>query len=168
MFLERKLGNVTFTRVDSDIDQQLAEDGDKGEEKKDEKESDEDKALRELFEKNIEVEKESDKPMIKLQALKDENVTGMIVLSEYMRRFKDMSMGFMAGDDADNGLGMHTLVVNKNNPKIKNLCELAKDEANADKVKQTINHIYDLALLTQNQLKGQRLAKFIERSNTML
>ena len=168
MFLERKLGNVTFTRVDSDIDQQLAEDGDKSDDKKDEKESDEDKALRELFEKNVEVEKESDKPMIKLQALKDENVTGMIVLSEYMRRFKDMSMGFMAGDDGDNGLGMHTLVVNKNNPKIKNLAELAKDEANADKVKQTINHIYDLALLTQNQLKGQRLAKFIERSNQMI
>jgi len=50
---------------------------------------------------------------------------------------------------------------------VKKILELNR-EIQAETISDAVNQIYDLALLSQNQLKGDRLVKFIERSNKML
>ncbi|MCK4406310.1 MAG: molecular chaperone HtpG, partial [Bacteroidales bacterium] len=54
----------------------------------------------------------------------------------------------------------YNLVVNSNNPLIYKILE-KKDQAKQD---ETVKQIYDLALLSQNLLKGQELTDFIKRS----
>jgi molecular chaperone HtpG len=79
---------------------------------------------------------------------------------------KDMSAlgggggyGFM-GDFPES----YNLMVNSNNPVIGRLL-LEPDGA---KQAETIKHLFDLALLAQNMLKGKDLAEFIRRSHEQL
>jgi molecular chaperone HtpG len=51
-------------------------------------------------------------------------------------------------------------VVNTNNPLTVNILEEKKEESRDKVVKQ----LYDLAMLSQNLLRGERLTQFISRS----
>ena len=164
-FLEMKNNNVTFIRVDSDIDEHLADE--KAESKiVDENNKTTDDKLKEIFEKNLNNEK--NKTTVKVQPLKNNDITGMIVLSEFMRRFKEMSFNFTRDSKDMDGFSEHTLIVNSNNESVKSLLTLNENSENEGRVKDVVNQIYDLALLSQNQLKGERLAQFIARTNSML
>ena len=92
----------------------------------------------------------------------------MIVLSEFMRRFKDMNMMYRKPGDEQDVFGEHTLIVNSINPAVKKLLKLNENSENKEKVKKLVNHIYDLALLSQNNLKDERLINFIKRSNEII
>jgi molecular chaperone HtpG len=88
----------------------------------------------------------------------------MIMQPEFMRRMKDMSalgggMSYM-GELPDH----YNLIVNSNSPVIGNLL------TETDEVKQTstVKHLFDLALLAQNMLKGKDLSEFIKRSMDMV
>jgi molecular chaperone HtpG len=79
---------------------------------------------------------------------------------------KDMSAlgggggyGFM-GEMPEN----YNLVVNSNNPLVGRLLT----EQDVDKQTGTIKHLFDLALLAQNMLKGKELAEFIRRSTEQM
>jgi molecular chaperone HtpG len=83
-----------------------------------------------------------------------------ITQNEFMRRMKDMNalgggqmMGF--GEFPDH----YTLVVNANHAVVAGLTE--KDEEEKQKV---IQHLYDLARLSKNLLKGKYLNEFVKRS----
>jgi molecular chaperone HtpG len=57
----------------------------------------------------------------------------------------------------------YNLIVNSNSPVIGNLLK-ETDEA---KQTSTLKHLFDLALLAQNMLKGKDLSDFIKRSMEM-
>jgi len=85
-----------------------------------------------------------------------------------MRRFEDMSklfktrtIPFHAG---------HALVVNNNNPVVKNLLKLyrGRKKDREERLKMLCKNIYDLALLAQGKLKGDDLTVFIRRTEDIL
>jgi molecular chaperone HtpG len=84
----------------------------------------------------------------------------MITRPEFMRRMKDMSAlgGGMMG--MDNLPDQYNLVVNANHPIMTKLLSEKKDKVQDEIVKQ----VYDLALLSQNLLKGKSLTEFVKRS----
>jgi molecular chaperone HtpG len=96
---------------------------------------------------NFENMSESDQPMI-------------ITQPEFMRRMKDMSalgggMSYM-GAMPDT----YNLVVNANHPVIGKILEQG-DEAVQGKL---VSQLVDLAMLSKNLLKGEKLTSFIKRS----
>lgn len=157
-FLESKLENSQFVRVDSDTIDKLI--------KKDEampsKLSDEEKdALRPIVEEQLPKEKFN----IMFESLSEKDAPMLVTRPEFMRRMKDMSaMGgggmHMFGSMPE----MHNLVVNTNHPLVGKIVA----EANVDAKKQLIKQSADLALLAQGLLKGEELTKFIKRSVEMI
>ena len=85
----------------------------------------------------------------------------IITRPEFMRRMKDMQelggggMGFM-GNMPDS----FNLVVNSNHPIVSEILGMEDEEKKASLAKQ----LTDLALLSQNMLKGESLDKFLKRS----
>ena len=88
----------------------------------------------------------------------------LITQNEFMRRYKEMSamgggMGFY-GEMPES----YNLVVNTNHPLIGQIL----NESDADKQKQLIHQLTDLALLSNGLLKGEALTNFIKRSVEMI
>ena len=79
--------------------------------------------------------------------------------SEFTRRMKEMSQisGMsMMGELPDH----YTLIVNTNHPVMSTLLRAKSEE----KKKRIIHQLYDIALLSQNKLQGEKLTDFIDRS----
>lgn len=154
--LEQNLDKVGFARVDADTIDKLIQKEDKLPSKLSEEEQ---KELQPLIENSIDKEKftvqfesmsENDKPMI-------------ITQSEFMRRMKEQQMtggGGMFGFMPE----MYNLVVNSNHALISEIME-EKDE---NRKKELISQVIDLAMLSQNMLKGEAMNKFIERSIALI
>ena len=84
----------------------------------------------------------------------------LITQPEFMRRMKEMNqfgggMSFMGTMPE-----MFNLVVNANHPIMQKILGEKDETKKQDLLKQTT----DLALLSQNMLKGEELSKFIKRS----
>jgi len=157
--LEQKLEKTRFTRVDSDTIEKLIKKDDVLPSKLNE---DQQKSIKELMEKQI----DSKKFTVVFESLSEKESPFQITQNEFMRRMKDMSAlgggggyGFM-GEMPEN----YNLVVNSNNPLVTRL--LAEPEG--EKQSGTIKHLFDLALLAQNILKGKDLADFIKRSTEQM
>ncbi|MBP6870940.1 MAG: molecular chaperone HtpG [Bacteroidales bacterium] len=155
--LEHKLQDTLFRRVDSDTVDNLIKKEDQGISKLDDPQKE---TLKSIIEKNIEKEKFT----VVFENLSETEVPFLVVQPEFMRRMKDMSAlggGYM-------GLGnmpeFYNLVVNVNHPIMQNILDQQKDEEK-DKI---VSHLYDLALVSQNLLKGEKLAAFIRRSVEMM
>ncbi|MEA3477853.1 MAG: molecular chaperone HtpG, partial [Bacteroidota bacterium] len=112
--------------------------------------------LKGIVERNIEKEKFT----VVMENLGEEDLPVIITRPEYMRRMKDMSAlggsGFGFGDLPD----QMNLVINVNNPVMTKIL----DEGQKDMQDQFVKQLYDLALLSQNLLKGKSLSEFINRS----
>lgn len=85
----------------------------------------------------------------------------VITQSEFMRRMKEQQAagggGFsMFGDFPEK----YNLVVNSNHPAIERIAGLEDDDLR----KNLLRQLTDLALLSNGMLKGEKLAKFVERS----
>lgn len=92
------------------------------------------------------------------ESLSEKDNPIIITQNEFMRRMMEMQVqpgGFMG-----NMPEMYNLVVNSNHPLVSKILE-EKDE---QKKNQTAKQLADLALLSQNLLKGEELAAFIKRS----
>jgi molecular chaperone HtpG len=152
--LEQKFTDTTFARVDSDlIDKLIAK-----EDLLPSLLSDDQKArIKEMFEKQV----DKNKFQIEMESIGPNDQPVVITRPEFMRRMKDMAAvgggyGFM-GDMPE----QFNLVVNLNHKLISKLTdETEKEETHQSVVKQMI----DLALLSQNMLKGEALTSFIKRS----
>jgi len=156
-FLERKLENVAFKRVDADIVDRLIE---KEEENVREKLTKEEKKnLEEWFKSAI-----TDKNItVRIESLKETEDAVKLIQPEFMRRLHDMSK--VAGGLLDPGMDKtYTLIVNANHPVVTNLVDTVDEE----KRKLQIEHLVDLAMLEQGLLKGEKLAKFIQRNFEIL
>ncbi len=151
--LETELENTSFARVDADVIDNLIN----KEEKIPSKLSDEEKEqLKKDFENCVEKEKFN----IAFENLGEDDMPVTITQPEFMRRMKDMSamgggMGYMG-----NLPETYNLVVNSNHPVIAKLV----NESDESKKEKTINQLTDLAMLSKNMLKGEKLTSFIKRS----
>ena len=155
--LEQRFGKSRFIRVD-------AEPVDKLIEKKEPLPSKLDEDQKKLLREKIEKQADKDKFALRFESMSETEQPMLILQPEFMRRMKDMSalgggMNFI-GDLPE----QYNLVVNTNHPAIGRIL-LETDEAKQD---QTIRHLFDLALLSQNLLKGKELSDFIKRSTEML
>jgi len=152
--VEHKLEKTRFTRVDSDTVDKLIRKEDALPSKLSE---DQQKALRELIEKQVDTKKFT----VAFESLSESEMPLFLTQNEFMRRMKDMSAlggggyGFM-GEMPEN----YNLVVNSNSPVIGRLLL----ESDGEKQNATIKQLFDLALLAQNLLKGKDLADFIRRT----
>lgn len=150
---EQKNEKSRFARVDSNtIDKLIVKDGDENISKL----SDEQKnKVKEAFEAVI----DKTRFRVETENLSETDAPAEITQDEWMRRMKDMSA--MGGGMSFYGQlpDSFTLVVNTNNPVVSKLLEYEEE-----KQKETIQHIYDLALLSRNLLKGKELNEFVKRS----
>lgn len=150
--LEQKLESASFARVDADIIDKLVNKEDALPAKLSKEQQD---ALKEMIEKIADKEKFT----VTFESLNEKEVPLMITRDEYTRRMKEMSamggMNFM-GEMKDH----YNLVVNANHP----LMARVLLEPDGMKQQQLIKQTFDLAMLSQNLLKGEELTSFINRS----
>ncbi len=152
--LEQKMDKTSFKRVDSDTADNLINKEEEAPSKLDDKEKDK---LKEIVEKNI----DKDRFTVKFENLSESELPMMITRPEFMRRMKDMSAlggGGMMG--MDNLPDQMNLIVNGNNPLLTKIL----NEEHEEKQNKLVKQIYDLALLSQNLLRGKDLSAFIQRS----
>ena len=157
--LESKNEDVKFQRIDADLTDSFKE-----EVAEEDKESIEQKTttLSELFRKVLNKEKLE----VKVEKLKNENVSSMLTISEESRRMQDMmKMYSMPGMDmgmfGDEG---ETLVLNANNKLVQYIFE-NKDSENVPVI---CEQLYDLAVLGNKPLSPEAMTKFVARSNQIM
>jgi len=151
--LEGESENVSFSRVDSDLIDNLI--------KKDETRvsqlSDKEK---ETLKSSLETAIPKAKFSVRLEDMDSSEAPFVITVPEFMRRMKEMSAtggGMFGMTDMPE---MYDLVVNSNHP----LSNKILAEENAEVKSTLINQALDLAKLQQNLLHGEELTKFIARS----
>jgi molecular chaperone HtpG len=153
-FLESKLENTQFVRVDSDTIDKLIKKDDAMPSKLSDEERD---ALRPFVEEQLPKEQYN----VMFESLSETDAPMLVTRPEFMRRMKDMSaLGGGGMNMFGNMPEMHNLVVNTNHPLVTKIVQEKDTEAKKQLVKQSA----DLALLAQGLLKGEELTKFIKRS----
>lgn len=155
--LERRNEKYKFMRIDADLTEALKEDVSEDELKEITDN------LTEIFRKELENEKLN----VKVEKLKDENISSVITLSEEGRRMQDMmkmySMGGM-GMDASMFAGDVTLTLNANHP----LVTYILNNKESEHVKDFCEQLYDLAMISNQPLAPEAMTKFIARSNKIM
>jgi molecular chaperone HtpG len=152
--LEQKFEKSHFVRVDAEVADKLIKKSDDLPSKLSE---DQTKQLTELFEQQV------NKSIyhIAVENLGENDSPVTVTQNEFMRRMKDMSaMGGGQYAFMGNMPDSYNLVVNSNHKLMKHVLETSDQEVQVKLVKQLI----DLALLSQNLLKGEALTGFIKRS----
>ena len=157
--LEQKNENVHFYRIDADLTDNFV-----GEELSEETAKEYTDSLTETFKKALGVENIT----IKVESLKNPDISSLITLSEESRRMQEMmKMYGMAGMnfDADmfGGKG-ETLVLNSNNELVKYVLD-NKDGEHTDDI---CCQLYDLAVLANRPLAPEAMTRFVARSNKLL
>lgn len=154
---EQKHEGVRFTRIDSDITNTFKE------EVSEEELKDTTDKLTDTFCKAL----ENDKLNVKVEKLKNADISSMITLPEETRRLQDMmKMYSMMGnmDPSMFGGEGQTLVLNANN----NLVQYILENPEGENTKTVCEQLYDLALLAHAPLEAEAMTKFIARSNQIL
>ncbi|MFT3749546.1 MAG: molecular chaperone HtpG [Agriterribacter sp.] len=152
--VEHKLDNVTFTRVDADIVDNLINKQEGGESvlNKDEAE-----ALKNLFD----IKMPEVNMTVEVKGLSADAPPVVATRPEFMRRMKDMaSVSGPMGSFYANMPDEVSLTVNGNHPIYQNILA----ETDSDKKQKLVHNLADLALLSQGLLKGNNLTEFINRS----
>ena len=148
---------VRFQRIDADLTESMTD-------------TDDDKDLTKEQEKLTKLFRDAlgdDKLEIKLEKLKNEDVSSMITLSEETRRMQDMmKMYSMNGMGLDMGMDTmgQTLVLNANNALVKYVMSNRKSK----KIEMFCKQLYDLALIAHQPLKPEKMTEFIKRSNEIM
>ncbi len=156
--LENKNEGVKFLRIDSDLNDSFKDENADSDSEEFKANAD---ALTEIFRKAL----NNDKLEVKVEQLKNENISSMVTLSEESRRMQDMmKMYGMAGMDPSMFGSNVTLVLNANNALVKYVLN-NKDGENTNMI---CEQLYDLALISHKQLSPEEMTKFIERSNRIM
>ena len=153
--VERANENVHFQRIDAD----LTEDFKENVSEEDMKETTE--VLTELFRKAL----DNENLQVKVEKLKNEEVSSMVTLSEESRRMQEMMRMYgMPGMDPSMFGGEETLVLNANNKLVQYVL------ANKDGENTTLfcEQLYDLAMISHKPLSPEAMTKFIARSNQIM
>lgn len=146
-FLEYKLSEVTFKRVDSFVSDKVKDTDAKTNEEFT-------KALKELFAKY------SDGDEVLVEKLKSDKIPAMFIVNEEARRMEEMQKMFGGMNIPDMPKPPKTLVINESNSLITKLGDIADDS-----IKDMLcMHIVDIAKFSNNTLTVEEKNKFIERN----
>ena len=156
--LEQKIEKSRFVRVDSDTVEKLIPHDDSIPEKLSKEE-------KEKLQPIIEGEIDKQKFTVQLESLEESDAPMQVTQSEFMRRYREMAQ------TSGGGMGFYgelpesyNLVVNINHPLIGRVL----NETDAEKQKELVHQLTDLALLGNGLLKGEALSKFLKRSINMI
>ena len=146
--------NVRFLRIDADINDSVKEDDAAALEE-------ETKTLSELFKKVLNKENLT----VKVEKLKNENVSSMMTVSEESRRMQEMmKMYNMYGMDPSMFGGQETLILNANNK----LVQYVLENGDTENTNVICEQLYDLAVLSHRQLTPEEMTKFVTRRNDIM
>lgn len=154
--LEMRNQNYKFMRIDADLTDSLK--------------SDEETNLDEITTSLTETFKaalNNDKVTIKVENLKNEDLASILTLSEEGRRMQDMMKMYAmggAGMDPSMFAADQTLTLNANNALVKYIVE----HKDSDNVPMFCEQLYDLAVLSNQPLSVDAMAKFVKRSNDIM
>ena len=153
--MEQINDKIKFQRIDADVTDSAKEESDA-------------EALKETAETLTEVFRKAlgkDKLEVKVEKLKNENISSLVTLSEESRRMQEMmKMYGMSGMDPSMFGGDQTLVLNANNK----LVQYVAANKDSDKVPMICEQLYDLAMIAHKPLSPDEMTKFIARSNEIL
>ena len=156
--LEQRNEKYKFMRIDADVTESL-KDETSGEDLKNETDT-----LTEVFKKAL----NNDKLTVKVEKLKNENISSIITLSEEGRRMQDMmkmyAMNGMGGMDMSMFAADQTLTLNANNDLVKYIFE----HKDSEHVPMFCEQLYDLAVLSNHPLSVDEMSRFVERSNKIM
>ncbi|MCL4148485.1 UNVERIFIED_CONTAM: hypothetical protein GTU68_027839 [Idotea baltica] len=150
-YMEQNVEGISLKRVDADVANQLIE---KDEIQESVLNEEQEKSINELFKTTINQQSIS----IETKALSPDEMPVMITKPELMRRMQEINAYNQSGGNSMPEF--YNLIINTNHPIISNILE----EKDADTKAKTINQLFDLALLSQQMLKGSQLTNFIKRS----
>ena len=155
--LEQRNENYKFMRIDADLTDAL----------KDEATEDLEEAtttLSDIFKNAL----KNDKLTVKVEKLKNDELASVITLSEEGRRMQDMmkmyAMGGMSGMDMNMFAADQTLTLNANNALVKYILENKESE----NVPMFCEQLYDLAMIQNQPLSVDAMARFVKRSNDIM
>lgn len=152
--LEQTIEKTTFTRIDADTIDKIINKNEEIPSKLTDADKD---VLKPVLEEVISKEKFT----IQFESMNETDQPMTIVQPEFMRRMKEMSKMGGGGMMGMNSFPeMYNMVVNVNHPVISKLLK----EKDGAKQKEIAKQTADLALLSQNMLKGEELTNFIKRS----
>ena len=156
--LEQRNEKYKFMRIDANVTESL-KDETSGEDLKNETDT-----LTEVFKKAL----NNDKLTVKVEKLKNENISSIITLSEEGRRMQDMmkmyAMNGMGGMDMSMFAADQTLTLNANNDLVKYIFE----HKDSEHVPMFCEQLYDLAVLSNHPLSVDEMSRFVERSNKIM
>ncbi len=153
--LEYKDDKISFKRIDADTPDRLIE---KDEERQSVLSKKEEKTLQEIFEQ---VAKTKENLTVQLKALSPEEPPVLITRPEFMRRMSEMQA--LQGGGLNGMPEFMNLIVNSNHPLIGKLLKKRKEGR-----MEMASYLMKLALLSQQQLKGQELSDFMKETINML
>lgn len=150
-FLEYKISDIKFKRVDSFISDSLKdENSEESEEVK--------KKMQDVFAPY------GGGAEIKVEKLKSDKISAMYVLSEEARRMEEMQKLYGGMNIPNMPKPEETLVINSGNPLVKKVSEIDDSE-----IKELIcKSIVDMAKLSHNTLNGDDKNEFLERMEQIL
>ncbi len=155
--LEMRNDNYRFMRIDADLTDSLKE------------ENAEDlteitATLSDIFKNALNNEKLN----VKVEKLKNDGIASVITLSEEGRRMQDMMRMYaangMGGMDMSMFAADQTLTLNANNALVQYILE----NKDSEHVPMFAEQLYDLALLSNQPLSTDAMAKFVKRSNDIM
>ncbi|MEL6400173.1 MAG: molecular chaperone HtpG [Cyanobacteria bacterium J06626_4] len=173
-FLEQQYTDVTFARVDADLDDALLDKEQESEIIDPTTNKTRDEEIKGLFETAL----NRPKVTVRTEALKTDNPDtppAMVLLPEQARRMQEM-MAMMQQTNAEFP-EEHVLLVNTAHPLIKNLTQLGQSaivqpdgsSSPAGSMATLIcQHVYDLALMAQKGFDADGMKSFVERSSKLL
>lgn len=154
--LEQKNENVHFLSIDSDLSSVFKEENGEGDN------SEANEKLTEIFRKEL----NDDTLLVKAEKLVNPEISAMITVNEESKRMAEMmKMYAMNGMDPSLfGGTTKTLVLNLNNDLVKYIL----DNPQSENVTILCEQLYDLARISNSQLKPEQMTAFIARSNKIL
>ena len=181
---EQKHEKLRFVRIDSDTIENLIR---KEETAKDSYSVEQKEGLRKAFEGQLPSDADKLRYTVTCEAAAADALPVFLTQNEFMRRMKEMSAHQQGMNFYGNLPDSYNLVLNTNHPLIQELVgketsEQVNEEVEKDGKKETIvktvcslsgedekiKQLIDIALLASGQLKGEALAKFVNRSVELL
>ena len=151
--LERRNEHIRFMRIDADLTDEFTGDVAVSE--------DDAKSITETFRKVL----NNEKLEVRVENLKDDSISSMMILSEESRRMQEMMRMYgMAGMDPSMFGGQETLVLNGNHPLVKFVLEHKRSK----NVTIICEQLYDLAMLAHKPLNPDEMTRFVKRSNDIM
>ena len=160
-YIESYERDAKFNRIDADISDAL-KDVDNGEETDGEKKQYED--VEKLFRDIL----QNEKLKVKVETLKSDGVSSVMLLSEQSRRMQEMSKMFGGMEMPGMFEEELTLVLNRNNSLVKILMVIKDESDRKGDVELIARQLYDLAMISHKPLPTDQMTAFIERCNLLL